>query len=282
MPNAFQLRRVILPAGAPAGGSFVGALDKHSTDLAAVWSVARRLLSSHKGPLIRVRRSSDNEELDVYPLADGNLDVAALTTFCDGARDGHLVRVHDQLGLNDMIQEEPSEQPQILADGALVTMPGGAPCARFATSEQYLLSGLGAIDDAATLLACVDNISDAARFGGTDEVSQNHLFWQAGTWRAEARFVGASSGVEGANGGRVAFKQASSTTRFWQIDGGAEQDDNTGSLDTTFGVRGWFCTSHGAGAQAIGTGQISEMIIYSASLDESTVQAIQQTQEGLV
>ena len=44
---------------------FVGAFDAYSNDIDATWSVARRVLSSYTGPLVRVRRSNDNQELDI-------------------------------------------------------------------------------------------------------------------------------------------------------------------------------------------------------------------------
>ena len=65
MPSPLQLQRVIYPAGALGGPAFVGALDAYASGLAGAWSVSRRLLTSYSGPLVRVRRSSDNAEQDI-------------------------------------------------------------------------------------------------------------------------------------------------------------------------------------------------------------------------
>jgi len=273
--GGMEMRRARAPAAA-----FVGPLDGHTAGLLGAWSVARRLLSSHTGPLIRVRRSSDDAEMDFGALADGALDVAALLAFC-GASHGYLVRVYDEYGVNNMDQPDPSIQPRVVVSGVLVTMSGGAPGVSFSTGTQFMLSTLPAIEGAATVLCVVHDVASNSRFCGTDQTEQNHLFYNAPLWRSEARFVGTSQGVTGSGSGRVSFKQANATTRRWQLDGGAEQEDDSGPLDNTFGVRGWFCTSFGSGPAVLGTGKINEMIIYSAALSESDVQAIQATQGGL-
>ena len=49
-------------------------------DAAAAFSL-RKLKSSYTGPLVKVRRSSDNLEQDIFPTSDGDLDVVALRSF---------------------------------------------------------------------------------------------------------------------------------------------------------------------------------------------------------
>ena len=77
---------------------FVGPLDAYTTGLGGAYSVARRLLTSYTGPLIRVRRDSDGTEADIGYDADGLLDEAALLAFV-GAGSGYLVTIYDQSGL---------------------------------------------------------------------------------------------------------------------------------------------------------------------------------------
>lgn len=82
----------LLSAGsAPA---FVGAYDGIS-NLAAVYSV-RRVLTSYTGPLLRLRRDSDNAESDFgYVAATGDLDTAAIATWLGGAT-GYVATWYDQ------------------------------------------------------------------------------------------------------------------------------------------------------------------------------------------
>jgi len=49
-------------------------------DAAAAFSL-RKLKSNYTGPLVKVRRSSDNLEQDIFPTSDGDLDVVALRSF---------------------------------------------------------------------------------------------------------------------------------------------------------------------------------------------------------
>ncbi len=114
----------------PRGVSFVGALDAFTTDLAGAWSVARRLLSSYAGPLIRARRDTDSDELDIGYLADGSLDTAALLTFA-GAGSAYVTTIYDQSGgSNDAAQSTGTYQPKIVNTGSLI-LCGGIPSAQF-------------------------------------------------------------------------------------------------------------------------------------------------------
>lgn len=98
-----------------AGGS--GVLDPFATDL---WSACglNRLLGSYAGPLIRVRRTSDDAEQDIGSLPSSALDVAAMLTFVGGG-DAYVSRFYDQSGLgNDYASPSNAEQPQIVASGS--------------------------------------------------------------------------------------------------------------------------------------------------------------------
>lgn len=60
----------------------------------AAYSV-RNLNSNYRGPCMRVRRASDNAEADIYFTGGGELDTAALESFCSGT-DGFVVRWYNQ------------------------------------------------------------------------------------------------------------------------------------------------------------------------------------------
>src|SRR5690606_23004216 len=60
----------------------------------AAWSVNRLLRSTYSGALIRVRRSSDNTELDINAVGDV-LDTASLLSFA-GVGDAFVKTIYDQ------------------------------------------------------------------------------------------------------------------------------------------------------------------------------------------
>lgn len=104
---------------ARSGSSFRGPLDAYASGLAGAWSVSRRLLASYTGPLIRVRRSSDNAEQDIGFISSGLLDTAALTSFVGGGN-WFLRWAYNQQGSSgrDIGQSSASNQPQGAIDGS--------------------------------------------------------------------------------------------------------------------------------------------------------------------
>ena len=84
----------------------------------------RRLRSDYFGPAVRVRRSNDNQLMDIYFDSDTeSLDTDTLTSFLNGSV-GYVVTWYDQSGLgNDAIQTNVSQQPQILAQSPLYNRP---------------------------------------------------------------------------------------------------------------------------------------------------------------
>lgn len=69
-------------------------LDLNGGEIAA-YSL-RKLKASYTGPVIRVRRSIDNSELDIYYL-NNTLDYISLSVFCYGFN-GYVVKWYDQSG----------------------------------------------------------------------------------------------------------------------------------------------------------------------------------------
>jgi hypothetical protein len=103
---------------------FVGPLDDYTTNLFAARSVSRRLLSSFSSPLLRVRRGSDNAELDIGFHVLGGLDEAALLAFV-GAGNGYVSIAYDQSGNGrHLTQTTAALQPQIVSGGVVSTHNG--------------------------------------------------------------------------------------------------------------------------------------------------------------
>jgi hypothetical protein len=100
--------------------SFVGLLDTYP-NAAAAYSL-RKLRSAYTSSAIRVRRSSDNTEQDIGFTALGNLDTAALTSFC-GSGNGFVTTWYDQSGNGrNATQTTAISQPLIVSAGVLLTL----------------------------------------------------------------------------------------------------------------------------------------------------------------
>jgi hypothetical protein len=92
-------------------GTVTALLDDYQG--AAVAYSVRALNSFYTGPLVRVRRESDNAERDIRALYNGELDTSALASFSAGT-DGYVVTWYDQSGNgNDLTQTTTSLQPKI-------------------------------------------------------------------------------------------------------------------------------------------------------------------------
>ena len=95
-------------------------LDLLSVPSAAAYST-RRLRTTYTDNAIRVRRSSDNAELDIGFDSNGNLNTSALLTHC-GANNGFVTTWYDQSGNNrNATQATAGSQPQIVNNGVIVT-----------------------------------------------------------------------------------------------------------------------------------------------------------------
>ena len=84
-----------------------------------------KLDKNYTGSAIKVRRSSDNNELDIG-FVDGILDTASLLDFV-GSGDAFVTIIYDQVGSNNMTQTTSSLQGQIVSNGSVI-LKGGKPC----------------------------------------------------------------------------------------------------------------------------------------------------------
>jgi len=84
----------------------------------------RKLRNNYSGPLIRVRRSSDNSEMDIGFDSNGIFDSATLLSFV-GSVDAHVCVWYDQSGNNkNAYQTVSDKQPRIVIGGVLQTYKG--------------------------------------------------------------------------------------------------------------------------------------------------------------
>lgn len=123
------LRGGAAPSVTCASGTTASPLDVRAVPPVAAFGL-RRLTVAYQGPLIRVRRTSDNGEMDVAATADGALDTGALLAFV-GPGDGRVVRWYDQSGGGrHAVQPSPGLQPRIVVAG-VVTSSAGRPMIDF-------------------------------------------------------------------------------------------------------------------------------------------------------
>jgi hypothetical protein len=117
--------RLLVPRKAP------GLLDL-VPGAAAAYSL-RSLSNSYAGPVVTVRRSSDDAEEDftAAEVSDGTL-----AAFC-GAGDGFVKTWHSQTGSNDASQTTAAYQPKIVSSGVVVT-EDGRPAMQFDGSDDFL------------------------------------------------------------------------------------------------------------------------------------------------
>jgi hypothetical protein len=106
-----------------SGGDFEGFLNQFPG--ASLGLSLDKLDKNYTGFCIKVRRSSDNAELDIG-FVDGVLDIATLLTFV-GSEDAFVTIIYDQVGSNNMIQTTANLQGQIVSNGSVI-LKGGKPC----------------------------------------------------------------------------------------------------------------------------------------------------------
>jgi hypothetical protein len=103
-------------------------LDTYSG--AAVAYSLRKLSSTYSGSSIRVRRSSDNTEMNIGFNSDGSLNTSALLTFV-GSGNGFVTTWYDQSGNNiNANQTVAASQPLIVNSGVL-NVVNGKPSVQF-------------------------------------------------------------------------------------------------------------------------------------------------------
>jgi hypothetical protein len=113
-----------------------GLLDLYPS-AAAAYSL-RKLSNTYAGSAIRVRRSSDSTEQNIG-FINGQLDTAALLTFC-GVGNGFVTTWYDQSGnAKNLIQTTSASQPSIVVSGALVTR-NSKPYIRIPAGTQFVFS----------------------------------------------------------------------------------------------------------------------------------------------
>jgi hypothetical protein len=171
-------------------GNGTALLDSFS-GASAAYSL-RNLSSAYTGPLIRVRRSSDNAERDIYGTFRGDLDLAALTSFV-GANSGFVTTWYDQSGTGrHATQATAASQPRIVNAGAVET-EGGRPSINFAGTAAILIASGGFVGGSFTSFAVYRHVS-------TTNQNAYTLFTVSGTYIQILDYASNSNYIRPSNG----------------------------------------------------------------------------------
>jgi len=170
-----------------------------------------KLRQSYTGYAIRIRRDSDNAELDIGFDVNGYLDTSAIQTFQGGAANTRLVTWYDQSGNgNDITQTTASLQPYVAntAGGWSMYSPAYSGSNRygaffgatyFQTTDFYDASGFSSI---LVLRPFQQAIGEQAPFNIYDGSSSavGHLMNRTVTGRYSIRHDATSKGTSGLQG----------------------------------------------------------------------------------
>ena len=147
---------------------------------ATAYSV-RKLRNYYIGPCLRVRRSSDNAEQDIYFNPSGELDTVSLLSFV-GANNGFVTIWYDQSanGRNQTMTTA-ANQPQIVSSGTVI-LRGTKPAIRFDGSNDYLLNN--------TTGLALDNLSHYVVNSRANSVNASRVIYSTGILTAQGRGFG--------------------------------------------------------------------------------------------
>lgn len=158
-----------------ATGGALGLLDQYG-NAAAAYSL-RNLSIYYTGPVVRVRRSSDNTEQD---FTAAQVEDGTLTAFC-GAGNGFVRTWYDQSG-NGLHggQATTTSQPQIVSSGNII-LSGSIRVLQFNGSTQFLSLPAGALNyertQAFSFFAVANVANQNAYFIGKQQNSGTSTGW---------------------------------------------------------------------------------------------------------
>ena len=158
----------------------------------------RKLIDSYNGPAIRVRRSSDNSELDIGFSGPEDLDTAALLNFV-GSGDGFVTIWYDQNGSSNAVQTATAMQPSIVTAGVIETVDNGRPSINFGFQDNL------------TILATTNTLSTSPGITGLFVAEYNspndwmiiQSQWNDGVYRTHFSFHNAGTDGVTINGNRT-------------------------------------------------------------------------------
>ena len=255
---------------------------------AAAYST-RRLRSAYAGPLLRVRRSTDNATQDIGTTIAGGLDVTALTSFC-GSASCLVTTWYDQSGNGrNASQATASLQPRLVNAGTLEAENGlPAPYFSGAISVSLKTANVTLGFSSNTVMAVCRNIGTGATTGGI-------IASGSGGWGVYYYSIVGYT-LDGSGAGSTNSANTSPTSNFVQLSGtyaSASTANSSiyvnGALIENYTGTGVFVGNASnpieLGGRTVGglttrvfTGHISEAIMFSGAITTTNRQALEQNQ----
>lgn len=241
---------------------------------AASYSVRVPAGSVYRGPLLRVRRSGDNAERDIFSTHEQNasgdrwLDEGALLSFVGGGS-GFVSAWYDQSGRGrHATQTIAADQPRIVNAGVIETV-GGRPCLNFDAFRRLVYTGYSSLQpfDVITAVKTLVPPGYAILFDGSPGASGSRAltFLTRGDLGNRPSIFGGTNAAFGYalanNTGYVlrwSFNGASSSSA---INGTNYAGLNPGS----FGIDGGFMLGNPFASTTAGS-QIGELILTASAL----------------
>jgi len=268
-------------------GDFAGLLDSFPSS-AAAYSL-RNLDKDYTGPLVRVRRSSDNAEQDIFGDYYGNLDTVGLKNFV-GASSGFVTVWYDQSGnARNATQSTAANQPRIMNAG-VIDRANGKPAVLYDGTNDRFVTGITNIDltngdnlsafnvvrpsnvsNFLTILSKAERTGGAATEDGWDFRINNTSRVQFGAWKDESYTTAISTTNETANVQRLlsCFANGGTLTTNINIFGngtefGYTRTGATTTLDNTTYVVNIGAQMYVGAAYFHWNGTMQEIVLYNA------------------
>jgi hypothetical protein len=151
------------PTPTPSASSSANLLLNDYSGAISAMSSSRRIDKYYEGPILRVRRSTDDAELDIGYDGSNNLDTTSIVSFAGGPWvTMYVVRVYDQSGNgNDWIQSDPLLQPTIYNNGMETLNSNPAFKFKYVSNESDILSSFFSGSSSTTIFAVIKQTRDS-------------------------------------------------------------------------------------------------------------------------
>lgn len=259
-------------------------LDDKLTDISFAFGM-RILESDYNGALIRLRRDSDDTEMDFYCDAEDKVDVEAIDTWRGTAR-VYVVIWYDQSGLGrNAVQPVLSRQPEFFTDAAQPYFKGNGTTHQLDvnTSIQILTNAgangsiLGIFSATRKSQHSFGTLVGSNRWSAHINWSNGNLYFDPGyccnnprnfnnkagenKWRQYTLIRGTSTVAARQNG----------VTRF-----SGNHTKGRCTVNNNFGIL--YATGNGGSGSGYSTIKISEMIMYSTDVASTLYSAVEENQ----
>jgi hypothetical protein len=258
-------------------------LNNLSVSAAAAYGL-RKLNQAYNGNAIRVRRSSDNAELDIGFADDGDLNQSALTTFV-GANNGFVTTWYDQAGSFNATQAVAIAQPAIVTSG-VVNYINGKPALSNTAATAIVATGLTTLNTAHSISAVASSTSSIGRIVSMRSTSASNPIFDF-TGSTNLRFFVRDDTFTNSitvnqtvanNTLLVTTGIRNTNTGFLFVNGNVTSANSTpGPIGTTTTIEG-LGIGGDVGLTSCLIGNISEIVVFNSALSTSDRQILQRNQ----